>query len=92
MSDDVPRAAVTPTDRRGARSTWRRLVYLLLVIPFVALLAVPLYNREDPALLGFPFFYWYQFAMAVITIALMAIVYRVTRASFRDEAQERRDR
>ncbi len=92
MSNDVPGAAVTRAGRRGARSTWRRLVYLLLAIPFVALLDVPLYNREDPALLGFPFFYWYQFAIAVITIALMAIVYRVTRASFRDEAPERHDR
>ena len=92
MSDDVPGATVTPAGRRGARSRRRRLVYLLLVIPFVALLAVPLYNREDPALLGFPFFYWYQFALAVITIALMSIVYRVTRASVRDDAPERRDR
>jgi uncharacterized membrane protein len=90
MSDEVD--AVPPADPPGARSTWRRLVHLLLVIPFVALLAVSLYNREDPALLGFPFFYWYQFALAVITIALMAIVYRVTRANFRDEAPERRDR
>jgi uncharacterized protein DUF3311 len=34
----------------------------LLLIPFVALLAVPLYNLHDPVLFGFPFFYWYQFA------------------------------
>ena len=92
MSDDVPDATIAPTGQRGARSTRRRLVYLLLLIPFASLLAVPLYNREDPALLGFPFFYWYQFAIAASTIALMAIVYRATRASFRDEAPERRDR
>jgi len=64
------------------------MVHQLLVIPFVALLAVPLYAREDPALLGFPFFYWYQFAMAAVTIVLMAIVYRITRSSFGDEASE----
>jgi Protein of unknown function (DUF3311) len=92
MSDEVPDAALAPDDRRGARSARRRLVYLLLLLPFASLLAVPLYNREEPALLGFPFFYWYQFAVAAMTIALMAIVYRVTRVSVRDEASERRDR
>ena len=32
---------------------------LLLLIPFIATLTVPLYNRAEPALWGFPFFYWY---------------------------------
>ena len=34
----------------------------LLLLPFVGLLIVPLFNREEPSLLGFPFFYWYLFA------------------------------
>lgn len=33
----------------------------LLLVPFLATLLVPLYNREEPALWGFPFFYWYLF-------------------------------
>lgn len=33
---------------------------LLLVIPTIVLLAVPAYNRENPQLLGLPFFYWFQ--------------------------------
>ena len=36
--------------------------YLLLALPFLGLLYPPLYATEDPELLGFPFFYWYQFA------------------------------
>jgi putative solute:sodium symporter small subunit len=35
-------------------------VYLWIVVPFVALLWVPIFNRVDPTLFGIPFFYWYQ--------------------------------
>jgi energy-coupling factor transporter transmembrane protein EcfT len=42
----------------SAGSSWW---LLLLLIPFVALLWVPFYNRLDPAVFGIPFFYWYQF-------------------------------
>ena len=35
---------------------------LLLLLPFIGLLWVPFYNDELPAVFGFPFFYWYQFA------------------------------
>jgi hypothetical protein len=31
-----------------------------LLVPFVALMFVPIYNRLTPALFGVPFFYWYQ--------------------------------
>ncbi|WP_323445527.1 DUF3311 domain-containing protein [Streptomyces yaizuensis] len=33
-----------------------------LLAPVVALLWVPWYAREGPALAGVPFFYWYQLA------------------------------
>ena len=82
MPDDAPDARTTsatpwPEPRAGGRR--RRAAYLLLLAPFVALLAVPLYAREEPSLLGWPFFYWYQFAWGLITIALMALVLRLTR-------------
>jgi len=51
----------------------------LLAAPFVGLLWVPLYNRRDPELGGFPYFYWYQFAWIGISAALTAIVYFATR-------------
>ena len=35
----------------------------LLVIPYIGLLWVPFYNKHDPVLFGFPFFYWYQLAL-----------------------------
>lgn len=37
-------------------------VYLFLLLPYVALLWVPFYNRAMPALFGIPFFYWFQMA------------------------------
>jgi hypothetical protein len=48
----------------------------LLIGPFISLLWIPFYNRELPALFGFPFFYWYQLAWVPITSLLIWIVYR----------------
>ena len=48
----------------------------LLLIPFIGLLYVPIYTSWDPALFGFPFFYWYQLAWVPVTSLLLWIVYR----------------
>jgi hypothetical protein len=66
--------------RRG-ESRGKRLWYLLLLVPFVAILWVPSYAGGEPALAGIPFFYWYQFLWVLISAALTAIVYFVTRES-----------
>jgi hypothetical protein len=52
--------------------------YLLLVIQFVAVLWPPFYNKAEPALIGMPFFYWYQLAMVIVGAVLTAIVYFAT--------------
>ena len=49
---------------------------LLLILPYLGLCFPPLYARSTPALWGFPFFYWYQFAWVIAASALLAIVYR----------------
>ena len=49
---------------------------LLLLIPFFALLAVPLYNVREPMLWGFPFFYWYQLMWLPLSALITFIVYR----------------
>jgi hypothetical protein len=51
----------------------------LLVIPYIGLLWVPFYNKHDPALFGFPFFYWYQLLWVPITATLIWIAYRSMR-------------
>jgi hypothetical protein len=56
-----------------------RLVRWLLLIPFVALLWLPFYNDTQPAFMGFPFFYWYQFLWVPLTSLLLYIVYRSTK-------------
>ena len=47
----------------------------LLVLPFIALMWVPSYNTLEPALGGFPFFYWYQFLWLLITSGLIIFLY-----------------
>lgn len=59
----------------GKRGSW----YLLLILPFAGTLLPAIYNRADPALFGFPFFYWYQLAWVVLTTALLGIVVYKTR-------------
>ena len=57
--------------RAGAGWLW-----FLLLIPYVGLLWVPIYNRIEPKLLGFPFFYWYQLMWVPISALLTWLVYR----------------
>jgi Protein of unknown function (DUF3311) len=71
LQDMVSETATTakPTRRR---SRW----VLLLVLPYLGLCLPQIYARSTPALWGFPFFYWYQFAWVIAASALLAIVYR----------------
>ncbi len=41
--------------------------YILLLIPFLVALAVPLYNRIEPQLFGFPFFYWFLLLLVPVS-------------------------
>jgi Protein of unknown function (DUF3311) len=59
----------------GKRSFWA----WLLVVPLVLLVYPGLYARTTPELFGFPFFYWYQFAVAIATALLTGAVYWLTR-------------
>ncbi|MBL7236142.1 DUF3311 domain-containing protein [Novacetimonas hansenii] len=53
----------------------------LLLLPFVGLLWVPLYNRTDPVLFGFPFFYWYQLAWVPVTSVLIWCAWKTGKRS-----------
>jgi hypothetical protein len=64
-----PAAKARPTRRR---SRW----VLLLILPYLGLCFPQIYARSTPALWGFPFFYWYQFAWVIAASALLGIVYR----------------
>ena len=73
-----------PRSTRNKGVWW--LVGLLLLVPIVVPLIVPIYAREEPSLLGFPFFFWYQFLWIIIAAALCTFCFRIV------SAQERRDR
>jgi hypothetical protein len=57
---------------RSDRSPWNWLLLVAVVVP----LLVPLYNRVEPTLFGWPFFYW-------------MLVYRATRRSPAERAAAR---
>ncbi len=69
-----------PDPERPAGRTDRSAWNWLLALPLVTVLYPPLYNRADPALLGIPFFYWYQLAMIPVSVACTLLVYRRTGA------------
>ncbi|MEJ0027856.1 MAG: DUF3311 domain-containing protein [Rhizomicrobium sp.] len=52
-----------------------RAIHLLLLIPYVAMLWVPSYNRVEPMLVGIPFFYWYQMLWILLGVAILLPVY-----------------
>ncbi|MEA3095767.1 DUF3311 domain-containing protein, partial [Caballeronia mineralivorans] len=52
---------------KTSEETKHSWLWLVLLIPYVALLWLPFYNDVRPSLLGFPFFYWYQFLWVPLT-------------------------
>jgi hypothetical protein len=62
---------------QGKKRKQFRLLHLLLLVPFVAILWVPSYNRLDPELAGIPFFYWYQLLWIVLGALILLPVYLV---------------
>jgi Protein of unknown function (DUF3311) len=64
----------------GANNRTRsRAWYWLLLVPLVGTLIPPLYNVEDPTLIGIPFFYWYQLLWVPLSVLVTLMVYRQTR-------------
>ena len=82
-SPDAPPAGVAP--RRSDRSRWN----WLLLVPIVVPLLVPLYNRREPELFGWPFFYWVQLVFVALGVLSTALVYRATRRSAAERAAAR---
>ena len=53
--------------------------YLLFVVQYAVILWPPLYNKAEPAVLGVPFFYWFQLAWVIVSAGFTAVVYFATR-------------
>jgi uncharacterized membrane protein len=56
-----------------------RPICLLLLVPYVVLLCVPIYNLDLPHLFGLPFFYWFQLLWIPITALIIYIVFTKVR-------------
>jgi Protein of unknown function (DUF3311) len=67
------RPTVLPT--RDRPSAW----HALLVIPVLAPLFTPFYNRLEPRLYGIPFFYWGQLACVLLAMVVTTLVYQLTK-------------
>ena len=65
---------------RGPVVTPARLIAAVCVIvPFVAVLWVPIFDKDKPEVAGFPFFFWWQLLWVAVTAALMGLAYYVIR-------------
>ena len=79
MSQESPVRA-----RRPSTGLW--VLILILLVPPVALpLWVPLYNKTDPTLWGFPFFYWFQFALIVVSAVLTSAAFALSNLAERKD-------
>jgi hypothetical protein len=59
----------------GTITPLRLFATLCVLAPTVAVIAVPTYNSATPRLAGFPFFYWYQLLLVVLTGVLMVAAF-----------------
>jgi predicted ferric reductase len=69
----------------GKRRSRFRLVHLLLIVPYLAVLWVPFYNSAGAALYGVPFFYWYQMLWIALGALLLLPVYIVEERGAKSE-------
>jgi membrane protein implicated in regulation of membrane protease activity len=60
-------------------------VAILLAVGIIVPLLVPLYDSETPTLIGFPFFFWFQFALIPVVSVLTYTAFRLSlRATEKD--------
>ena len=69
MSHRTPGGA----DPRGRLTPTKIIVSGILLVAIVVPLLVSTYDRRDPGLFGFPFFYWYQLVWVFICAGLCGL-------------------
>ena len=81
MSDPAQGSANT-------RRLWR-VAAVLLAIGIVLPLLVGLYDQETPTLLGFPFYYWFQFLLIPVTAVMTTIAFKISQTATRQDREAR---
>jgi hypothetical protein len=79
------------TDPRGRLTPTKIVVSGILLLTIVVPLLVSTYDRRDPELFGFPFFYWYQLIWVFICAALCGLSFwllKRERDAFRSQDSE----
>lgn len=82
--DPAPDGTGSPPRRRPT-GAWA-VIAVLLGLGILVPLLVPLYDSETPALFGFPFYYWFQFALVPVVSLFTFIAFRL---SLKATAQDR---
>jgi hypothetical protein len=57
----------------------RVIAAICVIVPFISVLWVPIYDKATPEAGGFPFFFWWQLLWVAITAGLMGLAYFVVR-------------
>jgi len=86
---DTPTPPPDRTERPPTDKGKMALAGILLLIPIVVLMAVPHYAKAEPALFGFPFFFWYQFLWVFLCSAMTWAAYKLTLAARRPKGGDR---
>ncbi|MBV9452049.1 MAG: DUF3311 domain-containing protein [Streptosporangiaceae bacterium] len=60
---------------RTDRSPWNYVLLAPIVLPLLTFI----YNRQTPALFGWPFFFWFQMLFAPLAVACSVAVFYLTR-------------
>ena len=84
----MSREPVRPAPRRST-GLWVVIV-VILIPPVVVPLWVPLYDKSDPTLWGFPFFYWFQFLLILCSAVLTIVAYLLSQIADRKDREGER--
>lgn len=85
MTDTRP----PPPARTSSRGLWI-LIGALLAPAVILPLLVGLYDRTDPVVFGFPFYYWSQMMMIPMAVVLTIIAYYLAKVAERRDRDNRR--
>lgn len=72
-----------------SKALWAVIVVILAPAVVVPLL-VDVYDRTDPTLLGFPFYYWFQFLLILCSTVLTGAAYALSLVADRKRKEEQR--
>ena len=86
MTDTRP----PPPSSSSSRGHWI-LIGILLTPAVVLPLLVGLYDRTDPEVFGFPFYFWSQMMMIPMAVVLTIIAYYLAKVAERRDHDNRRE-